>query len=172
MPSGSSAIPHCYAKQPVTGPLNANKLAKHATNSRRAAEETWRSTQNGDARFDAGFSIDKHGYPGKVQLRQFATMIPASWKIASNTAALVTLHVHDKFGEPTPSAGDIKAPECRARRSLCNRARDCIRLIPMETLSFIQRSGLVQQEVPEATSSVLSIVSNPRYGTVVVWSFG
>jgi hypothetical protein len=108
--SGFVSEPRCYAKEPLTGPLNANRLAKYSATLRRAAEEVWRATQNGDAPFEAGFSIDKNGHPGKVQLSQFATTNPATHlKIASNTAALGTLHVHDKGGEPTPSAGDSKA---------------------------------------------------------------
>jgi hypothetical protein len=107
MPRGSPPNPHCCAKQPVTGPLNARRLAKHSATFRRAAKEAWRATQNGHAPFEAGFS--------------------------SNTAALGTLHVHDKW-ENRYSAPEIsRQPECFTRRSLWNRARDCIRLTLMET---------------------------------------
>ena len=75
---GSPPIPHCYAKQPVTGPLNAKRFAKHSATFRRAAVEAWRATQNGDAPFEAGFSIEKDVHPGKVQLSLFATTSPAT----------------------------------------------------------------------------------------------
>jgi len=84
MPPGSPPNRHCYTKQPATGALNAKKFAKHSALFRRAAEEAWRATRNGDASFEAGFSIEKDGHPGKAQLSLFAN---------ANTATLGTLHV-------------------------------------------------------------------------------
>ena len=104
--------PHCSIKQPAAGPLNAKRFAKRSAPFRKAAEEAWRATRNGDAPFEAGFSIDQDGHPGKVQLSLFATASAATHlSIASNQSALGTLHVHDKFGESTPSAGDIKSAQ-------------------------------------------------------------
>ena len=131
--TGTPPEPHCHTKQPATGAFNAKKFAKHSAPFRRAAEEAWRATRNGDAPFEAGFSIDKDGHPGKVQLSLFATANAATpLNIASNKSALGTLHVHDKFGEPTPSAGDIKSAQMLRKTVFVECVRDCIRLILME----------------------------------------
>jgi hypothetical protein len=120
MPRGSPPNRHCYTKQPATGPLNAKNFAKHFAPFRRVAEEAWRATRNGDAALEASFSIEKDGHPGKAQLTLFATANTAiHLEIASNTAALGTLHVHNKSGEPPASAGDTKTAENVAQDGLC-----------------------------------------------------
>jgi hypothetical protein len=111
-PPSSSPNRHCCTKQPATAPLNPKKLARHSAPFRKAAEEAWRALRNGDAPFEAGFSIDRGGQPGKVQLSLFSTTKAATHlSLASNKSALGTLHVHDKFGELTPSAADIKSAQ-------------------------------------------------------------
>lgn len=88
----------------------AKALAEHSTTFRKAAENAWRAAQNGDAPYEAGFAIDEDGNPGKVKISILATENAATHlKIASNSSAIGTLHVHNRFGEPTPSPGDIKA---------------------------------------------------------------
>ena len=88
----------------------AKDLAERSTSFRRAAENAWCAAQNGDAPYEAGFSIDKDGNPGKVKISILATVGAATHlKIDSNSSAIGTLHVHNRFGEPTPSSGDIKA---------------------------------------------------------------
>jgi hypothetical protein len=90
--------------------LFARALAEHSASFRKAAENAWRAAQNGDAPYEAGFSIDKDGNPGKVQISILETVNAATHlKIASNPSSIGTLHVHNRFGEPTPSPGDIKA---------------------------------------------------------------
>jgi hypothetical protein len=83
---------------------------EHSASFRKAAEQAWRSTRNGDAPYEAGFSIDKDGRPGKIQMSMFATVhAKTHLSIASTPTALGTLHVHTKYGEPTPSDDDIKS---------------------------------------------------------------
>lgn len=90
----------------------AKAFAERSASFRKAAENAWRAAQNGDAPYEAGFSIDKDGNPGKVQISILATVNAATHlDIASNPSAIGTLHVHNRFGEPTPSPGDIKAAE-------------------------------------------------------------
>jgi hypothetical protein len=88
----------------------AKALAERSASFRKAAENAWRAAQNGDAPYEAGFSIDKDGNPGKVQISILETVNAATHlEIASNQSAIGTLHVHNRFGEPMPSPGDIKA---------------------------------------------------------------
>ena len=88
----------------------ARALAECSTSFRKAAESAWRAAQNGDAPYEAGFSIDEDGNPGKVKISILATVDAATHlKISSNFPAIGTLHVHTRFGEPTPSPGDIRA---------------------------------------------------------------
>ena len=102
--------PHCTTKQGESDPFNAKRFARHSASFRKAAEEAWHAARNGDAPFETGFSIDKDGQPGKVQLSILATADAATHlRIASSSSALGTLHVHNKFGEPTPSPGDIQS---------------------------------------------------------------
>ena len=90
--------------------LFAKALAERSASFRKAAESAWRATQNGDAPYEAGFSIDKEGNPGKVQISILETVNAATHlEIASSQSAIGTLHVHNRFGEATPSPGDIKA---------------------------------------------------------------
>ena len=111
----TSALPspirsHCYSGQPFNGLLNPKRLAKHSAPFRKAAEEAWRATHNGDAPFEAGFSINDDGHPGKLQLSLFEAVDAATHlTLVSSTSALGTLHVHNKFGESTPSAADVRS---------------------------------------------------------------
>jgi hypothetical protein len=83
---------------------------EHSAAFRKAAENAWRATHNGAAPYEAGFSIDKDGRPGKIQMSMFATVIAKTHlTIASSPTALGTLHVHTKYGEPVPSDGDIRS---------------------------------------------------------------
>ena len=103
--------------EPVLNPVNPTKVAnsrvtdlEHSTAFRKAAEEAWRATHNGAAPYEAGFSIDKGGRPGKIQFSIFATVnAKTHLSIHSSPTALGTLHVHTKYGEPAPSPGDIQS---------------------------------------------------------------
>jgi hypothetical protein len=103
--------------EPVPIPVLPTKTAnsktadlEHSASFRKAAEQAWRATRNGDAPYEAGFSIYKDGRPGKIQMSMFATVhAKTHLSIASTPTALGTLHVHTKYGEPTPSDGDIKS---------------------------------------------------------------
>lgn len=103
--------------EPMVNPLNPRKVAnskyadlEHSGAFRKAAEEAWRATHNGTAPYEAGFSIDKDGRPGRIQLSIFATAnAKTHLSIHSSPAALGSLHVHTKYGEPTPSQGDINS---------------------------------------------------------------
>jgi hypothetical protein len=129
-----SPHPHCYTGQAATSALNPKGFAKHSASFRKATEEAWRATHDGDARFEAGFAIDKDGHPGKVQLSRFATEnADTDLKIASNQAALGTLHVHNKFGEATPSTGDIKSAQTLRKTVFVESRAGLLRLILMET---------------------------------------
>lgn len=108
----SPACPHqvCQKAQPAR--FNPKAFARQSVLFRKNAEKAWRATHNGDAPFEAGFSIDKDGRPGKVQLSLFATVDAATHlDIASSPSALGTLHVHNRFGKPTPSPEDIHSAE-------------------------------------------------------------
>jgi hypothetical protein len=106
----AAAPPHCYTGHSCSGTLNPMGFASHSLPFRKAAEVAWRATQNGDAPFEAGFSINNDGSPGKLQLSLFAASHAATHlSIASDSSALGTLHVHNRFGEPTPSPGDIES---------------------------------------------------------------
>lgn len=99
----------CFV-DPATGTLAAKKFAARSATFRKAAEQAWRATHNGDAAFEAGFSIDREGQPGKVQLSLFETVNAATHlNIASNASALGTLHVHNRFGKSTPSPEDVQS---------------------------------------------------------------
>lgn len=100
----------CLSSHPSADAMNAKRFAGRSTPFRKAAEEAWRATQNGDAPFEAGFSINNNGRPSKVQLSLFSTSNAATHLvIASDSSALGTLHVHNRFGESTPSAEDIES---------------------------------------------------------------
>lgn len=99
----------CFV-DPATGTLAAKKFAARSAAFRKAAEQAWRATHNGDAAFEAGFSIDRDGQPGKVQLSLFETVNAATHlSISSSTSALGTLHVHNRFGKATPSPEDVQS---------------------------------------------------------------
>lgn len=99
----------CFV-DPATGVLAAKKFAAHSGAFRRAAEQAWRATHNGDAAFEAGFSIDHEGQPGRVQLSLFSTVNAATHlEIASSASALGTLHVHNRYGKSTPSPEDVQS---------------------------------------------------------------
>jgi len=94
--------------------LFAKAFAEHSTSFRKAAGSAWHDAQNADARYEAGFSINKDGSPGKVQLSILSTVNAATHlDIASTPSAIGSLHVHNRFGKPTTSPGDIKAAESR-----------------------------------------------------------
>jgi hypothetical protein len=102
--------PHCLSRHSSADAVNAKRFAGRSMLFRKAAEEAWRATQNGDAPFEAGFSISNDGRPGKVQLSLFLTSNAATHLvIASDSSALGTLHVHNRFGESTPSLEDIES---------------------------------------------------------------
>ncbi len=96
----------------IPAKVTADKSAdlEHSATFRKAAEEAWRATRNGTSPYEVGFSIDQDGRPGKIQLSMFATVnAKTHLRIASSPAALGTLHVHTRYGEPTPSQGDINS---------------------------------------------------------------
>lgn len=103
--------------KPALNPVNSTKLAngstaelEHSAAFRKAAEEAWRATRNGAAPYEAGFSIEMDGRPGKIQLSIFATVnAKTHLSIHSTPAALGSLHVHTKYGEAAPSPGDIQS---------------------------------------------------------------
>jgi hypothetical protein len=98
MPDGRPPVQFCYVK----------RLPQEAQ-FRKAAEEAWRATRNGDAPFEAGFSIGMDGHPGRVQLSVFEPAKAATHlRLVSDVAALGTLHVHNRFGESTPSPEDVE----------------------------------------------------------------
>ena len=104
----------CCKKHPSTNMLSAKAFAEHSASFRKAAESAWHDAQNGDAPYETGFAIDKDGTPGKVQLSILAPVNAATHlDIASSPFAIGSLHVHNKFGKPTPSPEDIKAAESR-----------------------------------------------------------
>lgn len=100
---------HCDGKC-ATGILNARAFAKHSTSFRQVAEKAWRATHNGDADFEAGFSIDQQGHAGKVQLSIFETVGRATHlNINAGPESLGTLHVHNRFGNSIPSPEDVES---------------------------------------------------------------
>jgi hypothetical protein len=108
VPAHSPSSLHCLNGNSSADAVNVKRFAGRSVPFRKAAEEAWRATQNGDAPFEAGFSINNDGRPGKVQLSLFSTSNAATHLvIASNASALGTLHVHNRFGESTPSTEDI-----------------------------------------------------------------
>ncbi len=110
----SLSSPHCCKMQTAADLLGAKRFAEHSSLFRRAAENAWRATYNGDAPFEAGFSIDRDGRPGKIQLSMFETVSAATHlTIVSNSSAIGSLHVHNRFGQPMPSRGDIRTAELR-----------------------------------------------------------
>lgn len=89
---------------------NEKKFARESFPFRKAAEEAWRAARNGDAPFETGFSFDQHGHPGKVQLSILPTVdAPTHLSLVSSPSALGTLHVGNRFGESTPSLGDLQS---------------------------------------------------------------
>jgi hypothetical protein len=88
----------------------ATGVVEHSPAFRKAARDAWRATQNGTKPYEAGFSIDKDGRPGKIQTSMGAPGDAVHHlKIISNSTAMGTLHVHNKFAAPEPSDDDIKA---------------------------------------------------------------
>ena len=82
---------------------------EHSAAFRKAAEEAWHATCNGDAPYEAGFSIDRDGRPGKIQLSIAASNAKNHLSIVSKPTALGSLHVHTQYGEPTPSPHDVES---------------------------------------------------------------
>jgi hypothetical protein len=90
--------------------LNARAFAKHSTSFREVAEKAWRATHNGDADFEAVFSIDEQGHADKVQLSIFETVGRATHlNITANPASLGTLHVHNRYGNSIQSPEDVES---------------------------------------------------------------
>ena len=88
----------------------ATSVVEHSTAFRKAARDAWHATHNGTKPYEAGFSIDKDGRPGKIQSSMGALGDAAHHlKIISSSTAIGTLHVHNKFGAPEPSDDDINA---------------------------------------------------------------
>jgi hypothetical protein len=88
----------------------ATGVVEHSAAFRKAARDAWHATHNGTKPYEAGFSIDKDGRPGKIQTSMGALGDAAHHlKIISSSTAIGTLHVHNKFGAPEPSDDDIKA---------------------------------------------------------------
>jgi len=83
---------------------------EHSGAFKKAAKDAWNATRNGTKAIEAGFSIDQYGRPGKIQTSMGDRGDAAhNLKIISSSTAMGTLHVHNKFGVPTPSENDIKA---------------------------------------------------------------
>ena len=102
--------PSSCCKKRTAADQAARNFARNSVPFRKAAEKAWRATHNGDAPFEAGFSIGSDGQPGKVQLSIFETVNAATHlEIASTPFAIGTLHVHNRYGVSTPSPGDIKS---------------------------------------------------------------
>ncbi len=100
--------------EPVFNPVKvangSTAELEHSTAFRKATEEAWRATHNGAAPYEAGFSIEKDGHPGKIQLSIFATVnAKTHLSIHASPTALGSLHVHTKYGEAAPSPGDIQS---------------------------------------------------------------
>ena len=93
----------------VTSHLQRADL-EHSVAFRKAAKNAWNATRNGTEAIEAGFSIDQYGRPGKIQTSMGDRGDAAhNLKIISSSTAMGTLHVHNKFGVPTPSENDIRA---------------------------------------------------------------
>lgn len=69
---------HCCKNHPPTDMFFAKAFAEHSASFRKAAERAWRDAQNGDAPYEAGFSINRGGNPGKVQPSILATVNAAT----------------------------------------------------------------------------------------------
>jgi hypothetical protein len=111
-----AAEPALLRKAAGTRSVECKEVCSHSAPFRKAAEQAWRATHNGDAPFEAGFSIENDGHPGKVQLSIFTTVEAATrLTIVSGPSAMGTLHVHNKFGESTPSQEDIKSAKLRGK---------------------------------------------------------
>ena len=90
----------------------ATSVVEHSPAFRKAARDAWHATRNGTKPYEAGFSIDKDGRPGKIQTSMGALGDAAHHlKIISSSTAIGTLHVHNKFGAPEPSDDDINVAE-------------------------------------------------------------
>jgi hypothetical protein len=86
----------------------AIRVVEHSAAFRKAAKDAWHATRNGTMAIEAGFSIDRDGRPGKIQTSMGAPGDAAHHlKLTSSSTAMGTLHVHNKFGAPTPSGDDI-----------------------------------------------------------------
>ena len=108
--AASEVAPTPNLVQPTNSAVNRTAGLEHCAAFRKSAREAWRATHNGAAPFEAGFSIDKEGRPGRIQLSLFATTnSKIHLRIISTPTALGTLHVHTKYGEPTPSPDDINS---------------------------------------------------------------
>ena len=106
----SNSVPALNRVNPAKPAIDKTSALEHSAGFRKAAEEAWRATHNGAAPFEAGFSIDKDGRAGQIQLSIFETVnAKTHLRIVSSSTALGSLHVHTKYGEPTPSPADINS---------------------------------------------------------------
>jgi hypothetical protein len=97
-----------------TVPTNGLQRAdlEHSGAFKKAAKDAWNATRNGTKAIEAGFSIDQYGHPGKIQTSMGDRGDAAhKLKLISSSTAMGTLHVHNKFGVPTPSENDIRAAQ-------------------------------------------------------------
>jgi hypothetical protein len=79
----------------------------HSAVFRKAAQDAWRATLDGTARYETGFYINERGLPGPQQSSKFADNGINHIKLAFRSDALATFHIHNNYGNPTPSALDI-----------------------------------------------------------------
>jgi hypothetical protein len=99
-----------FASNPAATKEVQKAAMEHSGAFRKAAKDAWNATRNGTKALEAGFSIDQYGRPGKIQTSMGDRGDAAhNLKIISSSTAMGTLHVHNKFGVPTPSENDIKA---------------------------------------------------------------
>lgn len=89
----------------------------HSAAFRKAARDAWRATLDGTARYETGFYIDERGLPGPQQSSEFADNGINHIKLAFRSDALATFHIHNNYGNPTPSALD-KCPTSIQRSRL------------------------------------------------------